>query len=140
MSELVFYEKPGCLGNRQQQVLLLSLGHRLEVKDLLGEPWTAGRLRPCFGDRPIAEWFNLSALRIKSGELDIEGLDEPQALALMLDEPLLICRPLLQQGELRQAGFVPWPVLDAMGVSLAPGEDLQSCPMETTELPCGEPV
>lgn len=138
MNELVFYEKPGCLGNRQQQALLLSLGHRLEVRDLLSEHWTAERLRPFFSDRPVAEWFNLSAPRIKSGELDIQRLDEPQALALMLEEPLLICRPLLQRGELRQAGFVPGPVLDALGVTLAPGEDLQSCPQDATEPQCGE--
>ena len=138
MNELVFYEKPGCLGNRQQQTLLLSLGHRFEVRDLLSEPWTVERLRPFFGKRPVTEWFNLSAPRIKSGELEIQDLDETQALTLMLDEPLLICRPLLQQGELRQAGFVPGPVLDALGVTLAPGQDLQSCPMDSAEPQCGE--
>ena len=140
MNELVFYEKPGCLGNRQQQALLLSLGHRLEVRDLLSEPWTAERLRPFFGERPVADWFNLSAPQIKAGELDIRSLDEQQALSLLLDEPLLICRPLLQQGELRQAGFVPGPVLDILGVTLAPGEDLQSCPRDVAEPPCGAPA
>jgi len=140
MSELVFYEKPRCLGNRQQQVLLLSLGHRFEVRDLLSEPWTTERLRPFFGGRPVAEWFNLSAPRIKSGELAIRDLDEAQALSLMLDEPLLVCRPLLQLGELRQAGFVPGPVLDALGVTLASSEDLQSCPMDASEPQCGAPA
>ena len=140
MSELVFYEKPGCLGNRQQQALLLSLGHRLELRDLLNEHWTAERLRPFFGERPVSEWFNLSAPRIKSGALDIHGLNEQQALTLMLEEPLLICRPLLQQGELRQAGFAPGPVLDALGVTLAPGDDLQSCPMDASESQCGAPA
>jgi nitrogenase-associated protein len=140
MNELCFYEKPGCHGNRQQQALLLSLGYRFEVRDLLSEPWTAQRLRPFFGERPVAEWFNLSAPRIKSGELAIHELDEDQALALMLVEPLLVCRPLLQLGELRQAGFVPGPVLDALGVTLAPGEDLQSCPMDSAEPQCGEPA
>ena len=140
MSELVFYEKPGCLGNRQQQALLLSLGHRLELRDLLHEHWTAQRLRSFSGERPVAEWFNLSAPRIKSGELAIRELDEAQALSLMLEEPLLVCRPLLELGELRQAGFVPGPVLDALGVTLAPGEDLQSCPMDASEPQCGAPA
>ena len=119
---------------------MLSLGHRLELRDLLHEHWTAQRLRSFSGERPVAEWFNLSAPRIKSGELAIRELDEAQALSLMLEEPLLVCRPLLELGELRQAGFVPGPVLDALGVTLAPGEDLQSCPMDASEPQCGAPA
>ena len=45
MTDVVFYEKPGCLSNARQKALLQALGHRLTVRDLLAEPWTTERLR-----------------------------------------------------------------------------------------------
>lgn len=109
MADIVFYEKPGCAGNARQKRLLIQAGHRLEVRNLLTEPWTAGRLQAFFGDLPVARWFNLSAPRVKSGEVQPDALTAEQALRLMLDEPLLIRRPLMerhQAGEpLRMAGF-----------------------------------
>ncbi len=95
MTTLVFYEKPGCVTNARQRALLAAHGHRLTVCDLLRERWTAERLRPFFGDRPVADWFNPTAPRIKSGELDPATLDEPTALALMVADPILIRRPLM---------------------------------------------
>ncbi len=41
MSSVLFYEKPGCLSNAKQKALLASLGHRVAVRNLLAEPWTA---------------------------------------------------------------------------------------------------
>lgn len=144
MHELVFYEKPGCVGNRQQQAELRSQGIRLQVCDLLSEPWTLSSLRPFFGKTPVSEWFNQSAPAVKCGEVDILGCSEAQALQMMLADPILIRRPLLQLGEVRQSGFVDGPVLAELGVVLRPGEDLQSCPMGDDPLPCpvpgGEPA
>ncbi|HYQ72187.1 MAG TPA: nitrogenase-associated protein [Gammaproteobacteria bacterium] len=132
MTDLVFYEKPGCTGNRQQQVLLRSLGHRLEVRDLLSEPWTAEELRPFLADKAVPGWFNPRAPQVKSGAIDIHNLDASRALALLLAEPLLICRPLLQYGDIRQSGFGAGPVLNALQVPLDPEADLQSCPQTAT--------
>ena len=39
----------------------------------------------------------------------------------------LICRPLMAIPTGLGAGFAPGPVLAALGVDLAPGQDLQSC-------------
>jgi hypothetical protein len=47
----------------------------------------------------------------------------------MVADPILIRRPLLELGELRQSGFVKGPVLEALGVILNPAENLQECPM-----------
>jgi nitrogenase-associated protein len=138
MSELTFYEKPGCVGNQKQKELLLSMGHKLEVKDLLQEEWSAERLRPFFGDRPITEWFNQSAPQIREGWISPGRLNERRALKVMLLEPLLIRRPLLEFGSLKQSGFEPGPVLTALGVSLDPEEDLQSCPMPGASPECDE--
>lgn len=138
MAELIFYEKPGCVGNQRQKKLLLELGHRVEVRDLINEYWTAERLRPFFGNQPVAQWFNDSAHKVKDGTINIHAVDAEQALKLMLEEPMLIRRPLMQVGEIRQAGFVPGPVLDALEVSLDPEKDLQTCPMPEPTTICHE--
>lgn len=137
MSDLVFYEKPGCAGNRQQQALLRSLGYRLEIRDLLSEPWTVESLQLFLVGKTVPEWFNMNAPKVKLGEIDVQALEEPEALALLLAEPLLICRPLLQCGELRQSGFSAGPVLDVLQVSLRPEQDLLSCPEAGTGAVCG---
>lgn len=142
MKNIVFYEKPGCVGNQAQKTLLRDAGYRLEVKNLLENNWTTSELRSFFGNKPVNRWFNQSAPKIKSGAIDINGLDEQQAIKLMLAEPLLICRPLLQYGDLKQSGFVPGPVLTALEFILDSEQDLQSCPM-AEDMPeevsaCGE--
>jgi len=129
MAELIFYEKPGCVGNQRQQAMLRAHGITFQVKDLLGEPWTGETLRPFFGQQPVATWFNASAPSIKSGAIDPYMLSETQALALMCLQPILIARPLLQYGDYRQSGFTNGPVLAACGLHLAETQDLQTCPM-----------
>ncbi len=140
MTGLLFYEKPGCIGNQQQKAQLRGQGIELAVQDLLTTPWTVDSLRPFFGDTPVNDWFNLSAPAVKSGEVDIHNCDETQALQLMLANPLLIRRPLLQLNDIRQSGYVDGPVLQALGMVLDPGEDLQSCPMDDRQPECGAPV
>lgn len=137
---LILYEKPGCVGNRRQKAELSGLGIALQVRDLLSEPWTPSSLRPFFGTTPIAEWFNLSDPAVKAGAVDIHACTEDQALQLMLADPLLIRRPLLQLDEKRQSGYVDGPVLAALGVQLDPGEDLQSCPIDASQSECGTPA
>lgn len=105
MARVVFYEKPGCGGNARQKALLVASGHALEVRDLSAEPWTAERLRPFFGAMPVAAWFNPASPRVKSGEIDPAALGAETALALMVADPLLIRRPLMQVAERRAAGF-----------------------------------
>jgi nitrogenase-associated protein len=107
MAHIIFWEKPGCAGNARQKALLLASGHTLEVRNLLAEPWDATRLRSFFAGRPVAAWFNRSSPRIKSGEVIPEALNESEALTLMLAEPLLIRRPLMEANGRREAGFEP---------------------------------
>lgn len=105
MAKIVFYEKPGCGGNARQKALLVASGHELEVHDLLSEPWTSARLRSFFGETPVSAWFNAASPRVKSGEINPGALTAETALALMLADPLLIRRPLMQVAERRVAGF-----------------------------------
>ncbi|MFT4279274.1 MAG: ArsC/Spx/MgsR family protein [Rhodopseudomonas sp.] len=105
MAHVVFYEKPGCVGNARQKALLTASGHELDVRNLLAEPWTAQTLRPFFGDKPLAAWFNQSSPKVKAGTIDFAVLSEDAALELMIDDPLLIRRPLMQSGDRREVGF-----------------------------------
>jgi nitrogenase-associated protein len=136
MTELLFFEKPGCVGNRRQQQALRSYGVPLQVLDLLAQPWSRERLRPFFGTLPVSDWFNPTAPAITSGRIVGEGCTESQAIEWMLADPLLVRRPLLQWREIRQAGFVDGPVLAALGIRLGPAEDLQSCPRLASEPVC----
>jgi len=129
MATIVFYEKPGCANNARQKRLLLEAGHELTVRNLLETQWTAEELRAFFSERPVSEWFNRAAPRVKSGEIVPDVLDEPTALTLMLEDPLLIRRPLLQVGECREAGFVVQRIHDWIGLAPATSEssDVERC-------------
>ncbi|XHU96282.1 MAG: hypothetical protein JJP05_02175 [cyanobacterium endosymbiont of Rhopalodia gibba] len=130
MTNIIFYEKPGCINNTKQKKLLWSAGHTLDIRNLLTTSWTLEKLRPFFGDRPVQEWFNPTAPRIKSGEIVPRKLDEKTALNLMIADPLLIRRPLIQVEEVFQVGFDveqidSWIGLNSLSTKI---EDLETCP------------
>jgi nitrogenase-associated protein len=131
MTKILFYEKPGCINNTKQKALLQAAGHVLEVRNLLTEAWTTETLRPFFGDLPVSQWFNRTAPQVKSQEVVPEQLDEETALALMVANPLLIRRPLIQVRDRKEVGFDlnkidTWVGLQAKdNVS---NQDLETCP------------
>ncbi len=128
MTELIFYEKPGCMGNLRQQTLLELQGVSLQVKNLLAEPWTPEALLSYLASMPVSAWFNTSAPRVKSGEVNPQLLDADEALSLLLADPILIRRPLLAWGEIKQAGFEMGPVLRALEIDLSAEQDWDGCP------------
>ncbi|TDU01231.1 hypothetical protein DFO45_0748 [Azorhizobium sp. AG788] len=105
MARVIFYEKPGCGTNGRQKRLLEQAGHEVMARSLLSEPWTGERLAAFFGDMPVPARFNPAAPGIKSGAVDPRAFSAEQALALMLEEPLFIRRPLLEVEGVRCAGF-----------------------------------
>jgi nitrogenase-associated protein len=133
MAHVLFWEKPGCKGNEKQKDILLASGHLLEVRNLLTEPWTVKSLQQFFGTRPVAEWFNPSNPKVKSGEIKPAEVAPDEALAMMVAEPLLIVRPLMQVGEQRLAGFEVQQVHNWIGLELeAIGpRNPQHCPCVT---------
>jgi len=139
MAEVIFYEKPGCGGNARQKKLLEEAGHRLDVRDLLSTPWTRESLRPFFGDRPVAEWFNRAAPAVKYGDVVPESLDADTALAMMLAAPLLIRRPLMQVGERRECGFDADAVDAWIGLASKPAGNVEGCPKPDMP-PCPAPA
>lgn len=139
MATVIFYEKPGCINNTKQKALLKAAGHDLEVRNLLAETWTAESLRSFFGKLPVADWFNRSAPQIKSQAVIPEQLDAETALSLMLQDRLLIRRPLMQVGDRCEVGFDidlvnEWISLQPIDASQRAkvedlvGQDLQTCP------------
>jgi nitrogenase-associated protein len=139
MATITFYEKPGCGNNTKQKALLSAAGHEVVARNLLTEPWTAGRLLKFFGRRPVAEWFNRAAPRVKSGEVIPEQMAAHAALALMLQDPLLIRRPLIEAEGRREIGFDQQMIHDWLG--LAPtSSDLESCPRSHQLTPCFIPA
>ena len=119
MAEVQFYQKPGCATNRRQIRALQAAGHSVTARNLLTEPWTAEHLRGFFGETPVASWFNPAAPRVKSGEINPNISDAAKALALMLADPLLIRRPLIEANGSRCAGFDREPVISLLGEARA---------------------
>lgn len=137
MATVQFFEKPGCIINSKQKALLIQAGHELVVHDLLKYPWAEqpAYLRSFFGSMPVADWFNRAAPDIKNGVVVPEMFDEQQALALMLNNPLLIRRPLLEIAGKRWAGFnhetlTPW--LETTAITA----NLEQCPQTAKSTSC----
>lgn len=105
MAVVTFYEKPGCKGNLRQKTLLAAAGHTVQAKNLKTEAWTAERLLAFLGKLPIGSWFNPAAPAIKAGQIVPENLGFEHAVNLLLENPLLIRRPLMEIGEERMVGF-----------------------------------
>jgi len=129
MADVIFYEKPGCANNARQKQLLEKAGHRLDVRNLLEERWTAETLRSYFGERPVTDWFNKAAPGVKSGAVDPSSLTAEAALALMLAEPILIRRPLIEAQGTRVVGFDQAAIDAWLGLAEGAGKDrdLETC-------------
>lgn len=137
MASVIFYEKPGCINNSRQKALLKEAGHTVHAKNLLNESWSPVRLRPFFGDLPVSQWFNNNAPRIKSGEINIACLNEDEALRLMISDPVLIRRPLMESNGTQRAGFNISEVHDWIGLkAAATDKDIETCLEPGTASPC----
>lgn len=140
MATVTFYEKPGCGTNARQKAALAAAGHTLVVKSLLAEPWTADRLKGFFADTPVPTWFNPAAPKVKSGVVDPAAVGAEEAIALMLAEPLLIRRPLVEVEGARCAGFDREPVTSLLGPAEPGSRPLEGCSHPHAAHPCPDPA
>ncbi|GAB3391285.1 thioredoxin domain-containing protein [Azotobacter armeniacus] len=124
---VVFYEKPGCGGNRRQKTLLQDHSIALEVRDLISTPWTRERLEAFFVGLEKDAMVNSAAPKIKSGEVDVTALSRDELIEKMLAEPLLIKRPLLEVGETRLCGFDIPRLNELLNVDMPVPETINSC-------------
>lgn len=128
MADVVFFQKMTCGGNARQRAALVAAGHRVVSRDLLAEPWTAESLSPFLRDLAPADWFNRSAKRVKEGEVVPEALDREAALALLLADPALIRRPLIESGDRRMVGWNAEAINAWLGLTDAASTVGESCP------------
>lgn len=138
MATVVFYEKPGCGNNTKQKLWLAASGHTVLAKNLLTEKWTAERLRTFFGVMPVAQWFNPSAPKVKSGEVNPAAFDAQSALDMMLAEPLLIRRPLMEVDGVLRVGFDAKIVDEWIGLNDSQPKE-EPCPICHRSEPCPAP-
>ena len=142
MTDIVFYEKPGCGGNARQRAALEAAGHTLQRRNLLTAPWTPELLLEVVAPLPVPDWFNRAAPRVKSGEVQPETLTAEAALALLLAEPLLIRRPLMRRCDnlSRHVGFDTASVDAWVGLGTNPASvtSLEGCASPTER--CAPPT
>jgi nitrogenase-associated protein len=140
VTTITFYQKSGCRTNARQKQMLEAAGHAVTAKSLLAEPWTDERLRGFFGSMPVASWFNPAAPRIKSGEIDPAAFDASAALAILVADPLLIRRPLVEADGQRCAGFDREPVTSLLGGAADPNAQACSRTGPSPRCPDSEPA
>jgi nitrogenase-associated protein len=135
MTHLIFFEKPGCGGNARQSAALRAAGHTLDRRNLLTTPWTRESLQAFLSPLPVPEWFNRAAPRIKNGEVQPDTLNAQAALTLLLQDPLLIRRPLMQRADngTRHVGFDTAAVNAWVGLGTNPASvnTLEGCASPT---------
>ena len=136
MNLVLFYEKPGCVTNAKQKKLLNGAGCTLIVQNLLELNMSTDELKTYLQERPVAEWFNPNAPTVKSGEIDPAAYTAETALPLLLQNPILIRRPLISVNGHRMCGFDQPAIESLLGRPLGAAVD-NSC--SSPEQDCREP-
>jgi len=102
---VVFYEKPFCAANAKQKQILRASGCTIIERNLLEHGLEREDLRAFMGDKKVSDWFNLAAPAIKNGEIFPDTLNEEAAMELLMNNPILIRRPLMVIGNEKLCGF-----------------------------------
>ncbi len=146
MAGIIYFGKPNCINNQKQISILKAAGHEVREHDICSYPWTTEVLRRFFGQLPVCEWFNLTAPAIKSRTMDVNALSDGQALAAMIQDPLLIRRPLMEIDGRPLCGFRIEQLDRQIGLSPVPGaesvmqklssQSVTQCPFTNTDMNC----
>lgn len=118
MKLILFYEKPGCSTNAKQKKSLKDTGYMVITRNILELEMHKEELFSYLKNKPLQEWFNPSAPKIKSGEIDPKDFSSQEALGLLLREPILIRRPLININGHHMCGFDMKAIENALGFSL----------------------
>jgi len=102
---VVFYEKPFCAANAKQKQILKASGCTIIERNLLEHDLDKEALRTFMGEKNVTDWFNPAAPAIKNGEISPATLDEASAMELLMNNPILIRRPLMVIGSEKLCGF-----------------------------------
>ena len=77
---------------------LLQKGIELRERDFFADQFSEKELRELIGSRPVSDVFSWHSPSFKKLGLSREELGDDSLIALMLEEPRLIRRPLVQVG------------------------------------------
>ena len=122
-----FYEKTGCSGNARQKELLKSYGINFEVKSLLDTKWSYEELSAYFEDLSVEEMFNPFAPQIKAGQINIKNLSKDEAINLMIKNPILIKRPLMEINGNKICGFDVEKINKILNLKMDTDKKINSC-------------
>jgi arsenate reductase len=90
-----FYGKPECRGNAEQKQLLREAGYLLEERDILTNSWDPAKLSNFFNGKSPRLFLNSRAPAIKSGKFNPDTMNDEEIVLAMIDDPILIKRPLI---------------------------------------------
>jgi nitrogenase-associated protein len=145
MASITFFEKTGCQNNRKQKEWLELSGHAIRSVSILDYPWSRDELLSFFHDKPVAECFNPAAPALQSGKIDPAVLSQEEALSMMIDNPILIQRPLMIINGKKFQGFNTAELRSVITLEPLPGAesiidslkktDINTCP-HTNNNPC----
>ncbi len=74
-------------------------GVEFDERDFFAEPFTVDELRDVIGARPVSDFFSWRSPSFRKMGLDRDALSDDRLLELMVEEPRLIRRPLIQTGD-----------------------------------------
>ena len=122
-----FYEKTGCSGNAKQKELLKSHNISFIVKSLLDTPWSKETLSEFFKGLELVDMFNPFAPQIRDKEIDITKLSKDEAISLMIKNPILIKRPLLEINGTKICGFDIEKINELLNTKIDTNKKLNTC-------------
>lgn len=129
--EVTFFEKPGCAGNAKQKTLLDLYNIHYKTRDILSYPWTKEFLEEFFEKVAKEDIYNPFAPQIKNREIEPKNLTKEQLVELMLENPILIKRPLLIVGEHKLCGFSIERINELFHKNICTSVSISTCQSET---------
>ena len=122
-----FYEKTGCSGNAKQKELLKSHNISFSVKSLLDTTWSKETLSEFFKGLGTKDMFNPFAPQIRDKEIDINTLSKDEDINLMIKNPILIKRPLLDINGVKICGFDIEKINELLNTNIDTNKKLNTC-------------
>ncbi len=77
----------------------MQAGLEVEERDFFQDPFSEAELRDVIGDRSPADIFSWKSPSFRKLGIDRDSLDDDRMIALMLEEPRLIRRPMTEIGD-----------------------------------------
>jgi len=105
MAEIIFYTKPQCKNAVKQLELLELAGHSVKLVDLIAHQWSENEILRFFGNFEAHDWFNTKHPKVKDGTINPQDYNKEEAMKMLLEDHLLIRRPIIVYNNQFQIGF-----------------------------------